>query len=78
MRKILRLLVHAAPLVLLALPGADGARGATDWLQYIASHPDLIRALGVDETAGERHYLQSGQAEGRVLDAFAPVREDYK
>ena len=35
-------------------------------LQYIASYPDLIEAIGADRLAGEQHYLQAGQAEGRA------------
>ena len=41
-----------------------------DWLQYIASYGDLIRAFGPDAAAGERHYQQHGRAEGRSLDKF--------
>jgi hypothetical protein len=44
-------------------PGFDG-------LQYIASYPDLIRSLGANRTAGERHYLNAGKAEGRAIDTF--------
>jgi hypothetical protein len=41
-----------------------------DGLQYIASHPDLIDVFGTDEAAGVQHYLQFGQAEGRLIDSF--------
>jgi hypothetical protein len=34
-------------------------------LEYIASHPDLIGALGVDAAAGKLHYLSHGYDEGR-------------
>jgi VCBS repeat-containing protein len=44
-------------------PGFDG-------LQYIASHPDLIPAFGLDAAAGQQHYLAFGEAEGRALDTF--------
>ena len=44
-------------------PGFNG-------LQYIASYPDLIQALGANRFAGERHYLSSGRAEGREADTF--------
>jgi hypothetical protein len=44
-------------------PGFNG-------LQYIASYPDLIRALGANRAAGERHYLSHGRAEGRAPDTF--------
>jgi len=44
-------------------PGFDG-------LQYIASHGDLIQALGADPAAGERHYLTFGETEGRAADTF--------
>ena len=62
----------------LACAGGD-ARAATDWLQYIASHADLARAFGADPAAGERHYLQYGQSEGRELDRFdeAQYLENY-
>ena len=39
-------------------------------LQYIASYPDLILSLGADRYAGEKHYLNFGQAENRVIDTF--------
>ena len=53
-------------------PGFNG-------LQYIASYPDLIQALGADRFDGERHYLSSGQAEGRPADTFdqAQYLENY-
>jgi VCBS repeat-containing protein len=44
-------------------PGFDG-------LEYIASNPDLVTALGADPAAGERHYLSLGAAEGRAADTF--------
>ena len=43
---------------------------ATDWLQYIASYPDLIDAFGADSAAGEQHYQLYGRTEGRALDLF--------
>jgi hypothetical protein len=45
-----------------------------DGLEYIASHPDLIKALGADSVAGQEHYLHFGQAEGRVAFGFNPVQ----
>ena len=50
-----------------------------DGLQYIASYPDLIIALGADRFDGERHYLSSGKAEGRAIDTFDQVQylENY-
>jgi hypothetical protein len=53
-------------------PGFNG-------LEYIASYPDLIRALGANRAAGEQHYLTIGQAEGRATDTFDVVRylENY-
>jgi hypothetical protein len=45
-------------------PGFDG-------LQYIASHTDLIAALGANRAAGEQHYLNFGQGEGRQVDTFS-------
>jgi hypothetical protein len=51
-----------------------------DGLQYIASHGDLVQALGVDLVAGERHlvagerhYLAFGFDEGRATDTFNEV-----
>lgn len=41
-----------------------------DGLEYIASYPDLIQAYGADAAAGQRHYAQYGQYEGRVPDLF--------
>jgi RTX calcium-binding nonapeptide repeat (4 copies) len=35
-------------------------------LAYIASHDDLIAAFGADQSAGKRHYLESGYDEGRA------------
>ena len=50
-----------------------------DSLQYIASNPDLIEAIGLDEAAGAQHYLNFGQAEGRPIDDFDEVQylENY-
>ena len=48
-------------------PGFNG-------LQYIASYPDLIQSLGADRAAGERHYLRTGQGEGRAADTFDLLR----
>ena len=45
-------------------PGFNG-------LEYVASHPDLIQALGPDRFAGEEHYLRFGQAEERQPDTFS-------
>jgi len=36
-------------------------------LEYIATYPDLIRALGPQEAAGTAHYLRYGAAEGRAV-----------
>ena len=63
----LRLFLSAGILVILS--GLNPAH-ATDWLQYIASYGDLIRAFGANSTAGEQHYLMYGRAEGRQLDSF--------
>jgi hypothetical protein len=41
-----------------------------DGLQYIASHGDLVQALGADPAAGEQYYLLFGEDEGRPADAF--------
>ena len=41
-----------------------------DGLQYIASYPDLIKAFGANVAAGQQHYLQFGQHEGRQIDTF--------
>lgn len=61
-----------AAVVILALTSAltGPAGAATDWLQYIASYEDLIRVFGANPAAGQQHYLQYGQAEGRSLDLF--------
>jgi arylsulfatase A-like enzyme len=74
MRGVIGKLARAVLLASLALAGTNEARAATDWLQYIASHGDLIRAFGTDEAAGERHYLAFGRAEGRLLDGFDESR----
>ena len=47
---------------------------AADWMQYIASYPDLIRALGANPAAGESHYLIYGRGERRALDRFDEVQ----
>jgi arylsulfatase B len=70
MRGTIGKLARAALVALPALAGTGDARAATDWLQYIASHGDLIRAFGTDEAAGEQHYRLFGRAEARPLDAF--------
>ena len=41
-----------------------------DELQYIASHDDLIDAIGANPAAGAPHYTQFGRAEGREIDNF--------
>jgi hypothetical protein len=41
-----------------------------DGLQYIASHGDLIVALGADEAAGLEHHVRFGRDEGRAKDTF--------
>ena len=60
--------------VLLATVLAGPAQAAIDGLQYVASYPDLIRAFGANAAAGQAHYAQYGQAEGRVPDAFDEVQ----
>ena len=55
--------------LLLGSPSGE-ARAAVDWLQYIASYVDLVRAFGPDPTAGEWHFQTYGRAEGRAADAF--------
>jgi VCBS repeat-containing protein len=54
-------------------PGFDGQ-------QYIASYGDLIQAFGANAAAGERHYVNFGQAEGRATDSFdeAQYLENYQ
>lgn len=55
----------------LALGSSSGiAHANSNWLQYIASYGDLIRALGPDPAAGQRHYIEHGLSEGRSLDLF--------
>ena len=56
--------------VWLALPAIAAAQPAVDGLQYIASYPDLIRALGANPSAGVSHYVLFGLAEGRIPDKF--------
>ena len=48
----------------------DAGRLAPDGLQYIASNPDLIHVFGANAAAGQQHYAQFGQREGRALDNF--------
>ncbi|NJM58210.1 MAG: CAP domain-containing protein [Synechococcales cyanobacterium RU_4_20] len=42
--------------------------------QYIASHPDLIRAIGYNLEAASQHYSSYGMVENRALDAFDEFR----
>ena len=51
-------------------PPHQGPPPGFDGLQYVASHGDLIQALGADPAAGEQHYLLFGEAEGRPIDTF--------
>ncbi len=44
-----------------------------DVLCYIASHRDLINALGADPKAGRTHYQKHGRREGRTT-TFEPLR----
>ena len=53
---------------------SDSTTALVDPLIYIASHPDLIRALGNDPLAGLRHYRDWGYGEGRVTNAFNPAQ----
>jgi arylsulfatase A-like enzyme len=72
-QRMLAFLAAALRVILLALGpllASGQARADVDGLQYIASYPDLIRAFGADAAAGERHFAQHGQAEGRAADAF--------
>lgn len=46
----------------------------TDGLRYIASHPDLIKAIGADAGAGRQHFFVSGQNEGRNPAIFDAIR----
>ena len=41
--------------------------GRVDGLPYIASYGDLIQAFGANAAAGEQHYHDFGQAEGRSV-----------
>lgn len=45
-----------------------------DPLQYSASHPDLMRAFGVNTEALFEHYLSAGIREGRSFDSFDEAR----
>jgi len=51
---------------------SGGPFNLTDFqaLQYIASHPDLIAAFGIDVEAAKSHYTNYGISEGRSLTAF--------
>ena len=60
----------AASFVVAANDDVLGQPAATDWLQYIASYPDLILAFGADPAAGQQHYQLYGRTEGRSLDLF--------
>jgi hypothetical protein len=63
------------------LTSLEGEEGDDEFdpLVYIASHEDLILAIGADEAAGERHWLTVGRAEGRAFDDFDPEQylENY-
>lgn len=72
------------PPILPLLPGQwgilnDGLPDGFDAMQYVASHPDLIIAIGADQEAAETHYLTFGRFEGRVIDNFdaAQYLENY-
>jgi hypothetical protein len=56
-----------------ALPCGAG-RCDVDGLRYIASHGDMIPALGPEAAAGQRHFTTYGQFEVRVPDGFDAVR----
>ncbi|MFQ6554114.1 hypothetical protein AAD018_017360, partial [Aestuariibius insulae] len=61
------------------LPGTwDDARS----FEYIASHPDLMNAYGMNADAGRGHYASSGQTEGRQITFSAAnylaANEDLK
>ncbi|MEQ9506363.1 MAG: M10 family metallopeptidase C-terminal domain-containing protein [Hyphomonas sp.] len=43
---------------------------AFDPLQYLASHADLIRAFGTNQTLAIAHYVNRGTFEGRAADRF--------
>jgi hypothetical protein len=45
-----------------------------DGLTYIASYADLIQTLGANAAAGQQHYLQYGQAQGRKPYLFNAVQ----
>ena len=68
------------PIYTLALDLAQGIidqPGLPPWfdgLQYVASHGNLIEALGANTAAGEQHYLDFGLAEGREADTFDEAR----
>ncbi len=66
----IRKAVRFLPVCMVMLVAVPGSARAVDWLQYIASYGDLIRAFGANAAAGQQHYVLHGQAEGRQLDAF--------
>lgn len=49
---------------------AEGRSVSFDGYQYVASHPDLIAAIGANQDAGAAHYINHGRAEGRATDLF--------
>lgn len=72
--------VHSLAVALMVLiAGVMPIRGVTqaalsdlDALRYIASHPDLIEALGADPAKGRTHYETWGIKEGRRI-TFDPL-----
>ena len=51
----------------------SAAQCPIDGLTYIASYGHLIQAFGANEAAGQQHYAQYGQAEGRDPYLFNPL-----
>ena len=52
----------------------NGLPAGFDGLQYIASYGDLVAEFGANGAAGEQHFLNNGQAEGRQADLFSETQ----
>jgi len=48
-----------------AFKSNDDVHEHCDWTCYLATYPDLSRTCGADTACAEKHFLESGQSEGR-------------
>ena len=55
------------------LPSGPAASDSLLWLRYVASYPDLIKALGPDAARAKAHYEATGRFERRAV-TFDPQR----